>query len=197
MTRPPSCGTITSFTEELETCWACQPSKLNASMRHPVGGLAGVCCEYIRAAMMAYISNKPSPRRTVRLRSTTLALTRLEPSEFLHRFLDGFEFFDVGVHGVLLEIQLLCECKNLCRFGARNDNDTVCVRNNDVGRLHFNAVADDRNVGTGEAVMTDGSGRHNPQGVHRESDLLQVSDVAHPTVDDRTGKFARRHRGTH
>src|ERR1019366_185954 len=33
--------------------------------------------------------------------------TGSQPPELFHRFLDGFEFLDVGVHGVFLEVHVL------------------------------------------------------------------------------------------
>ncbi len=35
--------------------------------------------------------------------------TVLQATEFLHRLLDRFVLFDIGIHGMFLEIHLLCQ----------------------------------------------------------------------------------------
>ena len=49
----------------------------------------------------------------------------LQASEFLDRFFDRFQLFDVGVHGMFFEIHFLCGGENSRGIGARNNNHTV------------------------------------------------------------------------
>src|SRR5712664_4611820 len=126
-----------------------------------------------------------------------LTLTYLEPAKLIDSFLDGFEFFDYRVHGVLLEIHLLGKRKHLRSQRARHHNDAIGVCDDNVSGMDFNSVTNDTNIRSRETVVPDRSGRHDPQRVHGKTDLLQVSNIAHSAINDRAGKVERGHRRSH
>src|SRR5271165_75256 len=109
----------------------------------------------------------------------------LEAAELFHSFLNGFQLFDGRVHGMLLEIHLLGELERGSRGCARHNDYTIRVGHDDVGRIHGDAVAHDRDIGASEAVVRHRSGWNDAERVDREPDFLQICDVADPAVDYR------------
>jgi hypothetical protein len=75
-----------------------------------------------------------------------LTLAYLEPAKLLESFLDGLEFFDHRVHGVLLEIHLLGERKYLWSQRARHNDDAIRIRDDDVGGMDFDSVTNDTDI---------------------------------------------------
>src|SRR4029077_8815429 len=102
---------------------------------------------------------KEAPKASARNRTWRSRRVRFTASsqaaELFHGFLDGFEFFDVRVHRVLFEIQILREFESLRGGGARNDHHAISIGNHDVRGIHRDSITNDGNVGAGEAVMAD------------------------------------------
>src|SRR5216683_3052608 len=107
----------------------------------------------------------PAPLRTGKIRLTRARETERgvrggcvsQPAELFYGFLDGFELFDVRVHGMLLEVEFLSELESLGGGGARNDDHTISIGDHDVRGIHRHSIANDGDVGAREAVVADGS----------------------------------------
>jgi len=59
----------------------------------------------------------------------------LETAELSYRFLDGFQFFNIGVHGVFLKIHFLGQLEDLTRGRAWHNDHTVGIGHDDVGSV--------------------------------------------------------------
>src|SRR6266403_5379145 len=114
----------------------------------------------------------PKVKTSLSAAKARLTLFYLEPAKLLDGFFDGLELFDHRVHGVLLEIHLLGDRKHLRSQRARHHHDAIRVRNDNVSGMDFDSVTNDANIRSRETVVPDRSGRHDPQRVHGETDLL-------------------------
>ena len=64
-----------------------------------------------------------------------------QPAEFGHGFQNRFKLFNVGIHGMLLEVHVLSQFQDLWGNGFGYDHDPVGVGDNDVAGIHGYAVA--------------------------------------------------------
>lgn len=108
----------------------------------------------------------------------------LDTSELLDRVYDGVEFFDVGVHGVLAEVQLLGEEEYVYCVGTGDDDDSVLIGDDDVVRVDLDTVTVDGNVHASEAVVADRGGWDGAGRVDGEAYFFQLREIAHAAVDD-------------
>src|SRR6476660_1459867 len=81
--------------------------------------------------------------------------TSSQPAKSFDRFLNGFVLLDDGEHGVFFEVHFLGKREYVLRFRPRYDYEPVSVGGDDVTRSYLNAVARDRNIRSGKAIVTD------------------------------------------
>src|SRR5580658_3029162 len=98
---------------------------------------------------------------------------------------------------MLFEIHLLSELERGGSGCSRDDDDSIGIGHDDVGGIHGDTVADDRDIGAGEAVVCYRRGGNDAERVNRKPDLLQVGDVAHATVDHGSREISCAHGRAH
>src|SRR6202030_1536823 len=116
---------------------------------------------------------------------------KLQPSKFLYRFLNGFKFFNVGVHGMLVEIHFLGYRQDLGSLRAGDNRHAVGVGNDDVTGIDRDSVTDHWDICARKPVVAHRSGGNNAQSVDRKSYFCEIRHVADSAVNDPSGKTTR------
>jgi hypothetical protein len=116
-----------------------------------------------------------------------------QSAKFLNGYGNRFQFLDVGIHRMLVELQCLSQRQNFCGFGSGHHPHSVRIRHNNVLRFHFHTVAKERNVGSLESTMINRSRRNNPQRIDGKPDSVELGNVAHAAVNYRARKVPCAH----
>ena len=98
---------------------------------------------------------------------------------------------------MFFEIHVLSHGQNFSRFGARDRDHPVRVGDDEVTCVDRHSIADHTDVCARKAIVADRGRRHDAQCENRKTNFLQVGDVAHATINYRSGKISCCHRCSH
>ena len=98
---------------------------------------------------------------------------------------------------MFFKVQLLCQYQDLRGNLTGYDHDSIAIRGHNVTGIHFHSIAYHRDACAGNTIMPRRSCRINTGSVDRESNLAQIGNVAHASINYSAGKVARRHRRAH
>ena len=112
--------------------------------------------------------------------SQIYAIPPLKPAEFLDCLHDRLQLFNDCVHRMLLIVHLLREREYGLRLGFRHNGHSVTIGNNDISRIHRDAIAEQWDLRSCKPVVMHRGGGNNSSGENGETNLAQVGDSRTP-----------------
>ena len=98
---------------------------------------------------------------------------------------------------MLFVIHLLSHGEHRLRLSFWNHSDAIAIRDDDIPSIDGNSVAHHGNLRPRKPVVMHRGGGNDAGGKDWESNLAQIGDIPHSTVDHRSCVATRRHRSPH